>query len=201
MSPFERPVAGSEQLVYPLRQGLCRGLCQGRNGGLLSPLGTAPVSTQTPSPCRALRRLCRRGRRARARRGLAGVSLGSLTCVQEPHAGYFVGGAALWFGRRESVPSRKRPPQTGQTPVLRAALSWLMLDGAAVLPVPVQLPWGTLTRGRLSAGAAFSVGQEWCSFLSCAAWFLGSCPVAWPVAAVDDGASASAVWFKCAHCS
>ena len=47
---------------------------------------------------------------------------------------------ALWFGMRESAPNRKRPPQTGQTPVSRAALSRLMLDGAGWLPVPVQLP-------------------------------------------------------------
>jgi hypothetical protein len=80
--------------------------------------------------------------------------------VQETCAGYsFFGGALLWLGRRESVPSRKRPPQTGQTPVSRAALSWLMLDGAGAVPVPMQLPCGTLTQVRLSTGDASFVDQ------------------------------------------
>jgi len=70
------------------------------------------------------------------------------------------------------VPKRKRPPQTGQTPVLRAALSWLMLDGSGVLPVPVQLPSGTPTRVRLSTGGLSSVAWERCNFLSGAAWLL-----------------------------
>ena len=56
-------------------------------------------------------------------------------------AGYsFFRVAGLWFGMRESAPNRKRPPQTGQTPVSRAAPSRLMLDGAGGLLVPVQLP-------------------------------------------------------------
>lgn len=46
-------------------------------------------------------------------------------------AGYcLLRGAVLWLGMRESVPNRKRPPQTGQAPVSLAALSRLMLDGA-----------------------------------------------------------------------
>ena len=61
-------------------------------------------------------------------------------------AGYGVfGGAVPWFGMRESAPNRKRPPHTGHTPVSLVAPSWLMLDGAGELPVPPQLPSGTLT--------------------------------------------------------
>lgn len=83
----------------------------------------------------------------------------------------FLGGAVLWFGMRESVPSRKRPPQTGQTPVSRAALSRLTLVATGAVPVPAQLPSGTPT--RMSLSAARGVSTHWrCSILSSAAWLL-----------------------------
>jgi hypothetical protein len=42
--------------------------------------------------------------------------------------------AGSWLGSRESEPSRKRPPQTGQRPVRLVAFAWLMLPGTGWRP-------------------------------------------------------------------
>lgn len=61
-------------------------------------------------------------------------------------------GAAAWFGSSPSTPSRSRPEQTGQMPVIRPLLSRALLIRAGSPPVPVQLPAGTLIRPRTQPG-------------------------------------------------
>jgi hypothetical protein len=62
---------------------------------------------------------------------------------------WFEFGEGAWFGSVPSV-SRRRPWQTGQTPVSlpRRSKSWL--PGMAILPVPTQLPCGAATVIRVA---------------------------------------------------